>query len=118
MDVSDSEDIDLSPKEYFKINTFIPIIDNLNSALRFRLEAYKLLSERFGFLSRLTELTDEELREAASNLIHHYPDDLEHELESEIIHFAALIKGLVNAHILTLLARSKLIFSYSLMKMI
>ena len=56
MEISDSEDIDLSPNEYFKTNTFVRIIDNLNSAIRFRLEAYKLPGERFGFLSRLTEL--------------------------------------------------------------
>ena len=55
--ISDSEDIDLSPNEYFKINTFLPIIKNLNSALRFRLEAHNLLSEGSGFISILTGLT-------------------------------------------------------------
>ena len=40
------------------LNTFVSIIDNLNSALRFRLEAYKFLTEGFGFLSRLTGLTE------------------------------------------------------------
>ena len=65
-----------------------------------------MLSERFDLLSRLIELTDKELdltyevlREAASKLIHHYSDDLEHKLESEIVHFAALSKGLENAHV-------------------
>ena len=44
-------------------------------------------------------LGPDELRAAASNLMRHYPSDLEKELESEIIHFSSLIKGLIDANV-------------------
>ena len=101
MDTSDSdmEDTISSPREDFKINTFLPIIDKLNTELRTRMEAYISLSNRFGFLSHLSDLSPDELRAAASNLVRHYPSDLEKELESEIIHFSSLIKGLIDANV-------------------
>ena len=88
-----------SPCKDFKINTFLPIIDKLNTELRTRMEAYISLSNRFGFLSHLLDLSPDELRAAASNLVRHYPSDLEKELESEIIHFSSLIKGLIDANV-------------------
>ena len=95
-----TEDVELSPGDLYRINNYVPIIDHLCTALRTRMEAYKSLSEKFGFLSTITKLTSEELREAAANLVQHYPEDLEDELESEIVHFASLIKGLIQANLM------------------
>ena len=101
MDTSDSdmEDTISSPRKDFKINSFLPIIDKLNTELRTRMEAYISLSNRFGFLSHLSDLSPDELRAAASNLVRHYSSDLEKELKSEIIHFSSLVKGLIDANV-------------------
>ena len=95
-----TEDVELSPGDLYRINNYVPIIDHLCTALRTRMEAYKSLSEKFGFLSTITKLTSEELHEAAANLVQHYPQDLEDELESEVVHFASLIKGLIQANLI------------------
>ena len=57
------------------------------------------MSGKFGFLSKLTELKPNELRAAASNTFMCYPGDLEQELESKIVHFAALTKSLIDANV-------------------
>ena len=88
MDISDTDDTEHSFREDFRVSAFLQIVNKLNSELSSRLEAYESLSGKFGFLSKLTELTPDELRAAASNLVMCYPDDLEQELESEIVHFA------------------------------
>ena len=95
-----TEDVELSPGDLHRINNYVTIIDHLCTALRTRMEAYKSLSEKFGFLSTITKLTSKELREAAANLVQHYPEDLEDELESEIVHFASLIKQLIQANLM------------------
>ena len=100
VEVDDEEtDTALSFGDSFKINTFLPIIDRLVIELASRLEAYKILSDKFGFILKLVELTPGELRNAARNLVQCYPDDLEDELESEIVHFAALIQSLIDANV-------------------
>ena len=91
MDISDTDDTERS------FSAFLPIVDKLNSELSSRLE-YESLSGKFGFLSKLTELTPDELCAAVSNLVMCYPDDLEQELGSGIVHFAALSKSLIDAN--------------------
>ena len=91
MDISNTDDTERSFREDFRVVAFLPIVDKLNSELSSRLE-YESLSGKFGFLSKLTELTPNELCAAVSDLVMCYPDDLEQEFESEIVHFAALTK--------------------------
>ena len=98
IDISDTDVTERSFREDFRVSAFLPIVDKLNSELSYRLE-YESLSGKFGFLSKLTELTPEELRAAASNLVMCYPDDLEQEFESEIVHFAALTKSLIDENV-------------------
>ena len=43
-----------------------------------------------------------QLRQSAKNLVHAYPEDLEEELESEIIHFASVIKGFLAKNMMKL----------------
>ena len=61
-----------------------------------RLKAYEGLSEKFGFLTNLHLRTPDELRISAQKLVKSYPEDLADELESELIHFASIIKGLLS----------------------
>ena len=116
MDISDTDDTERSFREDFRVSAFLPIVDKLNSELSSRLEAYESLSGKFGFLSNLTEPTPDELRAAASNLVMCYPDDLEQELESEIVHFAALTKSLIDANVFHV--NRKWIYSFNLVNMI
>ena len=99
MDISDTDDTERSFREDFRVSAFLPIVDKLNSELSCRLDAYESLSGKFRLLSKLTELTPDELRAAASNMVMCYPDDLEQELESEIVHFAVLTKSLIDANV-------------------
>ena len=99
MGISNTDGTERSFREDFRVSAFLPIVDKLNSGLSCRLEAYESLSGKIGFLSKLTELTPDELRAAASNLVRCYPDNLEQELESEIVHFAALTKNLIDANV-------------------
>ena len=101
-EIEASDSVDRSPGESFRTDHYIPIIDQLRTSLRARIEAYRSLGGKFGFLLKITTLTNEELRDAAINLIKHYPKDLEAELEPELIQFASLIKGLVKAKVLDL----------------
>ena len=73
MDISDTDDTERSFREDFRVSAFLPIVDKLNSELSSRLE--ESLSGKFGFLSKLTELTPDELCAAVSNLVMYYPDD-------------------------------------------
>ena len=57
------------------------------------------MSDKFGFILKLVELTPDELRNASRNLVQCYPNDLEDELESEIVHFAELIQSLIDANV-------------------
>jgi len=43
-----------SPGEKFKVDVFLVIIDKLSSALQDRLDSYKDIHDKFGFLSNLT----------------------------------------------------------------
>ncbi|XP_063802615.1 zinc finger MYM-type protein 1-like [Pseudophryne corroboree] len=82
----------LSPSDKFKVNTFLPIIDQLVSSLNRRKEAYSVIRDRFGFLSELCSLPSDDLRAKASALVGIYPGDLGREYADEVVHFAALFR--------------------------
>lgn len=91
-DESDSaEDAHLQPREQFRAMAYLPIIDQLATALDDRLKAYEKLGKRFGFMSHITTMETEELRKSASNLVRTYPRDLESCLVSEMVHFQAFL---------------------------
>ena len=88
-------DTALSAKEYFRINSYLPVIDSPVTGINLRLEAYQLLSLRFGFLSNILQMSDKNLRQSAVYLNGCYPDDLEGSFSSEIVQFAAMMKNIV-----------------------
>ena len=81
----------LSPRDHFKADSFLPVIDRLQSALSARASAYKDVCDRFGFLQQLDKLVDEELRTAAKNLFDIYSADIEDSLGDELIQFRDLM---------------------------
>ena len=76
----------LSPQKNFKVTKYIPILDQLVSALDHRVDAYQILSERFDFLSTIgsDDNCTEAVSEAAQKLVSVYSQDLELVQLSEI----------------------------------
>lgn len=87
LDCAQAPEVDLTPSDKFRTQSFIPVIDELESALRKRLEAYKLVHTRFGFLNKLDTLSNEEVLAAAQNLGDTYNNDLDDRLGNELLQF-------------------------------
>lgn len=58
LDCVQAPKVDLTPSDKFQTQSFIPVIDELESASRKRLEAYKLVNTHFGFLNQLDTLSN------------------------------------------------------------
>ncbi|XP_028394506.1 uncharacterized protein LOC114518702 [Dendronephthya gigantea] len=71
----------------FRVEVFYTIIDHICAALKQRIDGYKTVSERFGFLSQLSSMCNEDVKAAARNLAKAYPDDLEETFPNELVQF-------------------------------
>jgi hAT family C-terminal dimerisation region len=87
-----ANEADLSPRETFKTQTYLVMIDSLLAELEKRMKAYDDICKTFGFLSELTSLSIEQIEDKAKNLVSSYPDDLEDTLVAELIQFAAFMR--------------------------
>ena len=76
----------------FEDSTFKVILHCLKSELHKRQNAYKKLSNLFGFLKNLEGAKNEEIRKCSQSLVMAYPEDLEEHLSEELIQFSALLK--------------------------
>ena len=99
-DIGTGEEALLQPRERFKEEVFVPIIDNLLSALRHRLNAYEAVYAYFRFLSNLSTSSSNDITVAADRLVHAYPEDLESDLADELIQFVSFIKSAEGQHAL------------------
>ena len=86
------DDTELSPGENFKVHSFDVIINKLTCAIKFRIKAYSKVSNLFGFLLRLENINEQELRRAAEMLVWTYQFDLEISLANELVQFAFLMR--------------------------
>ena len=82
----------LSPREKFRTESFVSVIDQMIVSLTQRIAAYSVVCARFGFLANLENLTDDEVGIAAQNLVNNYPDDLESSLGNEFVQLKAFSK--------------------------
>jgi len=71
------------PRERFRVEVFLVIVDSLIAALNERLSTYHVVSNMFGFLGRLQA----EVVTAAEVLVMKYQEDLESDLSAELTHF-------------------------------
>lgn len=71
-------------KENFKINSFLPVIDQLLTDLKHRKTSYMDFVEKFTFLSNLPSLKSAEIEEKARKLIDIYKNDIGDEIENEL----------------------------------
>lgn len=82
----------LSASEKFRIDNFLPIIDQFTAELTKRLASYEILCSRFGFLCRLESCSDEEIQNSAKKIVEVYGDDLDESLGNELIQFCDFVK--------------------------
>lgn len=80
LDSVQTPEIEINSSNKFRIQSFLPVIDQLESSLRQRLEAYELVDNRFGFLCKLDLLDDKKIIIAAQNLVKLYDNDLDDQL--------------------------------------
>lgn len=83
---------DLTPSHKFLTQSFIPVIDQFESSLRMRLEAYKLVDTRFGFLNKLDKHNNEEIILAADNIVKIYDNDLDDQFGNELTQFKSFYR--------------------------
>ena len=88
----ESEDTSLDPLSRFKLDSYLPIIDQIVSSMKTRIEAYNHLHRKFSFLMELNTMPNSKIEASAKTLLPYYPDDLEELLPEEMIHFSTLIK--------------------------
>uniref|UniRef100_H3A5Q3 TTF-type domain-containing protein n=1 Tax=Latimeria chalumnae TaxID=7897 RepID=H3A5Q3_LATCH len=91
-DDGESEETQLLPCESFRIETYLVIMDKLSSALAQRLDAYKEVCSRFGFLSKLTSMSVGEIHDTAKKLLQYYSTYLEDCVIEELVHFSEFVK--------------------------
>lgn len=86
-----STEISRQGQDQFRIESFLPMIDKITSELKKRTEAYKEISDLFGFFSQLTILSSTEISATAKSLISQYPNDLDENLAYELIQFSSYL---------------------------
>lgn len=87
-----------SGREDLKINTFNVIIDRLHEELRKRSEVYFDLNEKFGFLSCISSISNEEIKKNATVLMEKYNSDLDDDFGDECVQFKSFVEGLFDEY--------------------
>ncbi|XP_065664481.1 uncharacterized protein LOC136086134 [Hydra vulgaris] len=85
IDFYETPEVDLTSSQKFKIQKFLPVIDTFISNLDKRLSAYELVYQRFGFLRKIEQLSNQEIENEAIKLVKIYQDDIDEHLGNEII---------------------------------
>ena len=88
----DAAEVSLSPKDKFRVSTFIPMVDALITNLAKRAEVYSEVASNFSFLTQLG-LTQEQICEQSVNLIRTYPEDIDGNIVSELLQFHTYVRG-------------------------
>lgn len=87
---SDAPEVVLNPRDYFRVNGFLVIIDTLKIEIKHRSQVYLEVAKRFSFLADF-DLTEDEYSEKIDGLVYFYPNDLE-DFYPELKQFHAFIK--------------------------
>ncbi|XP_077970538.1 uncharacterized protein LOC144425104 [Styela clava] len=86
---------ELSSKEWFEINFFIPLLDALESNLRRRANVYSDIAEMFLFHANL-KATKVEIVRGVELLKEAYPEDIDPKLTDELPHFHLYVRQTQN----------------------
>ena len=86
-DEASGTDVVLTPKERFRTQTFLVIVDRFLQELKKRSKVYQELGNRFDFLTdfSMSETDSNAFRKKADGLVQHYQSDLEADFTDEII---------------------------------
>jgi hypothetical protein len=84
-------EVQLSPKDEFRIKSFLPIIDAISTNLKRRAYVYSNVAKQFAFLSNLNQQQDQR-NEDARYLKECYPADIDDNFVNELEHFHNYIK--------------------------
>ena len=90
------EEAQLSSSQKFKIEHFIPVIDQYVASLQERLTAYTEVCSLFGFLHHLDAMSGAEIEDAAAKLVSTYSTDLDKTLGIELVQFSNFLKLFTN----------------------
>ena len=71
------EDTLLDPSSRFEVDSYLPIIDQILSSMKTRIESYHRLQRKFSFLMELNTMSNCKIEASAKTLLQYYPDDLE-----------------------------------------
>ena len=82
---------ELSSRDKFRIKSFIPILDALESNLGRRASVYDDVVKIFSFLADLT-LSKVELQRGVELLMQEYPEDVNQNLTEELFHFHIYVR--------------------------
>jgi len=83
----------MQPRDKFRIETFVSILDSLEAELRKRITSYKYLHDLFGFLTDFQSMSSLDLRRHAEMLVQCYNTDLEESFVDEFLQFVSIMEG-------------------------
>jgi len=84
---SKENEIIMTGKNKFRVETFYVILDRVRSELEKRHSAYENVFKRFDFIRNLVHLSDSTIHEEATKLYNYYAEDLEDSFATECVHF-------------------------------
>ncbi|XP_071568451.1 zinc finger MYM-type protein 1-like [Temnothorax nylanderi] len=84
---SKENEVIMTGKNKFRVETFYAILDRIRSELEKRHSAYENVFKRFDFIRNLVHLSDSTIHEEATKLYNYYAKDLEDSFAIECVHF-------------------------------
>ena len=98
-DDGSAEDTVLQPRDKFRVEVFLAILDRLTTELTKRITAYKEIHSLFGFIANLVKLQADEITTSARNLVKAYPHDLEESVNSELVQFSVFLQSVNSSEV-------------------
>jgi hypothetical protein len=90
---SGDHEVRLTGRDKFRVETFLVVIDQLQSSLRKRVDAYIHARDVFVVISDFNELDSNEIRSCSLKMAQTYPSDLQaNEFANEMVHFVEFAK--------------------------
>ena len=82
----------MEPRERFRVDVFISIMDSTLSALQHWLNSHEGISANYSFLNNLHTSSSGDITVAAERLVSEYPEDFEEDLSVELIQIVSFVK--------------------------
>lgn len=80
-----------TPADRFRVDSFLPIVDKLRTAVTSRRAAYSVISAKFGFLRQFTTLNVQEIDIFMKALVETYTAVLDPHLSGELNFLASIL---------------------------